>query len=137
MESSTSSSSITVTSPLTSGDPEVQPPVREGLRAQGTLTTAFEIWGEVARSRRKLHWMEIFKKEGVGTAHVESFVNTLESLTYKRRGQGMVERQIISLTWDKKLSDEKKRLSDLKVRKEQLRLVIGVSMETGVRRREL
>ena len=112
-----------------SGEPESQPPVKEGRDAIGDLEPALRVWGEVAASKRRLMWMERFKEAGCGAAQVESFTQTLEDLTFKKVGQGDIEKNIVNLTWKKKISDEKQKLNSLKVRKEKWRKVIRERMD--------
>ena len=78
-------------------------------------------WERVGTSKARIRQMNQMIRQEVGFNDIEQFLKQLEERTHCRRGQGKLDRKILSLAMRKKVIDEKRKLRYDKRDKERLR----------------
>ena len=91
-------------------------------------------WVEAALSKERLRQLRRMQRLEVGTNAIESFLGSLEGVTWAKVGQGKLERGILNLAMKKKILDEKEKLKHLKVRKEKLRESLRIALREKKRK---
>ena len=97
---------------------EVRPHVNGRQETTGAMLAD---WVRVAESKTRIKQMNRMTRSEVGFNMVENYLSNLEDLKYCKRGQGRPERQILQISMGIKIKDEKRRLRDLKRKKDETR----------------